>query len=93
VRRLQTQHGLLEIRGRSAAIDGRRTTLSPTSVAVLRLLVDAGGAVVAKAKLQELLPDAGDDHALEVAVGRLRHALDQRGLVATVIKRGYRLDV
>ena len=93
VRRLQTQHGLLEIRGRSAAIDGRRTTLSPTSVAVLRLLVDAGGAVVAKAKLQEVLPDAGDDHALEVAVGRLRQALDQRGLVATVIKRGYRLDV
>ena len=93
VRRLQTQHGLLEIRGRSAAIDGRRTTLSPTSVAVLRLLVDAGGAVVAKAKLQEVLPEAGDDHALEVAVGRLRQALDQPGLIATVIKRGYRLNV
>ena len=35
----------------------------------------------------------GDDHALEVAVGRLRQALDQRGIVATVIKRGYRLRV
>jgi uroporphyrinogen-III synthase len=93
VRRLQTQHGLLEIRGRSATIDGRRCTLSPSSVAVLRLLVDAGGAVVAKAKLQNVLPDAGDDHALEVAVGRLRQALDQPGLVATVIKRGYRLNV
>jgi uroporphyrinogen-III synthase len=57
------------------------------------LLVDAGGAVVAKAKLQNVLPDAGDDHALEVAVGRLRQALDQPGLVATVIKRGYRLNV
>jgi len=93
VRRIETQHGLLEIRGRSAAIDGRRTSLSPTSVAVLRLLADANGAVVAKSKLQEVLPDAGDDHALEVAVGRLRQALDHRGLVATVIKRGYRLNV
>ena len=65
----------------------------PTSVAVLRLLADAGGAVVSKAKLQEVLPEAGDDHALEVAVGRLRQALDHRGLVATVIKRGYRLNV
>jgi uroporphyrinogen-III synthase len=60
---------------------------------VLRLLVDAGGAVVSKAKLQNVLPDAGDDHALEVAVGRLRQALDQPGLIATVIKRGYRLNV
>jgi uroporphyrinogen-III synthase len=93
VRRLQTQHGLLEVRGRSATLDGRRCTLSPTSVAVLRLLVDAGGAVVSKAKLQNVLPDAGDDHALEVAVGRLRQALDQPGLIATVIKRGYRLNV
>lgn len=93
VRRIETQHGLLEIRGRSAAIDGRRSTLSPTSVAVLRLLADAGGAVVSKSKLQEVLPEAGDDHALEVAVGRLRQALDHRGLVATVIKRGYRLNV
>ena len=93
VRRIETQHGLLEIRGRSAAIDGRRSILSPTSVAVLRLLADAGGAVVSKSKLQEVLPEAGDDHALEVAVGRLRQALDHRGLVATVIKRGYRLNV
>jgi uroporphyrinogen-III synthase len=93
VRRIQTQEGLLEIRGRSAVIDGQRTTLSPTSVAVLRLLTDAGGAVVAKSKLQEVLPDAGDDHALEVAIGRLRQSLDRRGLVTTVIKRGYRLNV
>jgi len=93
VRRVETPYGLLEIRGRSAAIEGRRTTLSPTSVAVLRMLADAEGAVVPKSTLQALLPDAGDDHALEVAVGRLRQALDHRGLVTTVIKRGYRLNV
>jgi uroporphyrinogen-III synthase len=92
VRQVQTRQGLLEIRGRSAAIDGRRTTLSPTSVAVLRLLADAGGAVVFRSTLQKALSDAGDDHAVEVAVGRLRQALDHRGMVATVIKRGYRLD-
>ena len=93
VRRVQTQQGLLEIRGRCAVIDGRRVLLSPTSVAVLRLLADAGGAVVPKSTLLDALPEAGDDHALEVAVGRLRQALDHRGIVATVIKRGYRLDV
>ncbi|MFN8198520.1 MAG: winged helix-turn-helix domain-containing protein [Nakamurella multipartita] len=87
-----TRHGLLEIRGRSAALDGQRVTLSPTSVAALRLLADAAGAVVPKARLQEVLPDSGDDHALEVAIA-LRQALPQRDLVATVIKRGYRLDV
>ena len=62
-------------------------------MAVLRVLADAGGAVVPRARLQEVLPDAGDDHALEVAIARLRSALGARGLVATVIKRGYRLDV
>ena len=93
VRRVQTQQGLLEIRGRSAAIDSRRVTLSPTSVALLRVLADAGGAVVPKSRLQGMLPDARDDHALEVAIGRLRQALDHREMVATVIKRGYRLNV
>ena len=93
VRRIQTQHGLLEIRGRNATVAGCTAALSPTSVAVLRVLTDAGGAVVPKARLQELLPDDGDDHALEVAVGRLRQALGHRGLVVTVVKRGYRLNV
>lgn len=93
VRRLQTRHGLLEIRGRSAALGQHRVTLSPTSVAVLRVLADAGGAVVPKSRLQEVLADSEDDHALEVAIARLRQALPRRELVATVIKRGYRLDV
>jgi hypothetical protein len=37
-------------------------------VAVLRLLADAGGAVVSKCTLQQALSEAGDDQALEVAV-------------------------
>lgn len=93
VRRLETRHGKLVIRGRSACLGEARVTLSPTSVAVLRVLADAGGAVVPKARLQEVLADSDDDHALEVAVARLRQSLPERDLVATVIKRGYRLDV
>lgn len=93
VRRVPTRHGVLLIRGRSAQLEGQRVTLSPTSVAVLRMLADAGGAVVPKARLQEVLLDSGDDHALEVAIARLRQSLPRRELVATVIKRGYRLDV
>lgn len=93
IRRVVTRHGTLQIRGRNALLDRRQVTLTPTSVAVLRALADAGGAVVPRARLQALLPEAGDDHAVEVAVGRLRQSLDQPGLVATVIKRGYRLDV
>ncbi len=93
VQRLQTRHGLLEIRGRSVDLAGRRSSLSPTSVAVLRVLAQAGGSVVPRARLLEALPEAGDEHALEAAIGRLRSALGTRGLVATVIKRGYRLDV
>jgi uroporphyrinogen-III synthase len=93
VRRITTAHGMLEIRGRCAALDGRLRHLTPASVALLRLLLDAGGAVVPKARLQSVLPDAGDDHALEAAVGRLRQALDNRAVVVTVIKRGYRLDI
>jgi hypothetical protein len=52
---------------------------------VLRLLADAVGAVVTKATLQKALSDAGDDHAVEIAVRRLQQALDHRDMVATVI--------
>jgi uroporphyrinogen-III synthase len=66
--------------------------LSPTSVTLLRMLADAGGAVVSRSALQEALPDARDDHAVDVAVGRLRQALNHPGIIATVVKRGYRLN-
>ena len=59
---------------------------------MLRLLVHAGGAVVPKTTLQKALSETGDDHAVEVAVGRLRQTLNHPDVVATVIKRGYRLN-
>ena len=39
------------------------------------------------------LPDAGSEHALDMAVSRLRAALPDRALVQTVVRRGYRLNV
>jgi uroporphyrinogen-III synthase len=39
------------------------------------------------------LPEAPDDHALEVAMSRLRRSLGVPGLITTVVKRGYRLAI
>ena len=39
------------------------------------------------------LPSAVDEHAVEVAVARLRSMLGRPGLVETVVKRGYRVPV
>lgn len=96
VRRADTAAGPLELRGRLAVLGGdpaRSALLSPSATTLLRLLLDADGAVLTRARLREVLPEAGDDHAVEVAVGRLRSALGAPGLVATVVKRGYRLAV
>ncbi|WP_159605253.1 ferritin-like fold-containing protein [Agromyces humi] len=39
------------------------------------------------------LPGTNDEHALEVALSRLRQTIGVPGLIATVVKRGYRIDV
>ncbi|HEY7046935.1 MAG TPA: winged helix-turn-helix domain-containing protein [Jatrophihabitantaceae bacterium] len=44
------------------------------------------------AQLLATLPSDGpDEHAVEVAIGRLRTALGDARIVQTVVKRGYRL--
>jgi uroporphyrinogen-III synthase len=93
VARLMTRHGLLELRGSIAQVDGKRVTLAPNALALFRALLDAGGAVVSRAELSRSLAGHPDDHSLEVALSRLRRSLDAPGLVSTVVKRGYRLDV
>ncbi|CNO15540.1 bifunctional uroporphyrinogen-III synthetase/response regulator domain protein [Mycobacterium tuberculosis] len=41
-----------------------------------------------------MLPgNSNDPHAVDTAVLRLRTALDDKNIVATVVKRGYRLAV
>lgn len=91
VQRYATAHGTLTLRGKQVQVADRSLSLPPTGLNLLRLLAEAGGAVVPKAVLLHAMPDTSDDHALEVAVGRLRQALGVPGLVATVVKRGYRL--
>ena len=93
VLRVQTRHGDLAIRGASVDVAGRRIPLSPAAEALMRALVAANGGVVSRAELAALLPGTVDDHAMEVTLSRLRQTLGVPGLVQTVVKRGYRLDV
>ena len=91
--RLATAHGPVEIRGRLVDVAGRRSTLAPNSLILFRALVTAGGTVLSRSDLAALLPDSPDDHAVDVAISRLRQSLPEPALVMTVIKRGYRIDV
>ncbi|NMR30377.1 uroporphyrinogen-III synthase [Arthrobacter sp. SF27] len=93
IQRFNTALGELEIRGRSVILDGERVDLSPTPLTIFRALAAAGGAVLPREALQECLPEAPGEHALDMAISRLRQALPDPSLVATVIKRGYRLNV
>ena len=93
VRRVPTRHGELTLRGQLVEVQGVRTLLPPTSLALLRQLVAAPGAVLSRTELARALPGIQDDHAMEVALSRLRRSLGTPGIIATVVKRGYRLDV
>ena len=75
-------------------LDGVEVKLSPAPVAVLQALVANPGNVVSRRALLAQLPygTAGSEHAVEMAVARLRAALGTRS-VQTVVKRGYRLAV
>lgn len=68
--------------------------LSPAPAAVLQALLVNPGHVVSRRELLAALPSgtAGSEHAVEMAVARLRAAVGTR-LVQTVVKRGYRLAV
>ncbi len=90
--RLETQHGPLELRGSVVEVAGRRLELAPGGLAILRSLVRARGSVVPRDRLAASMPGTTDEHALEVALSRLRQALGVPGLIATVVKRGYRID-
>ena len=84
------------VQGRVVAVDGTRVDLPPRERAVLDMLVDADGSVVTKPDLlREVWRSAdADEHAVEVAISRLRRRLGAAGgAVRTVPRRGYRLDV
>jgi uroporphyrinogen-III synthase len=73
-------------------VDGREVDVSPAPRAVLETLAARPGHVVSRAELMGALPtgEARSEHAVEVAVARLRAAVGS-ALVQTVVKRGYRL--
>jgi len=90
---VDTIAGRLQLRPRAVVLDGTLLTLTPSSLSVLRLLVDAAGQVVPRERVLQALPGCSlDPHAAEVAIARLRESTD-RQLIGTVFKRGYRLEV
>jgi uroporphyrinogen-III synthase len=90
--RLPVAGHTVEVRGQAAVVDGRLVPLSAAIMALLRELSDKPGHVVSRSALLKITPgDSSDEHAVEVAVGRLRTALGDPRIIQTVVKRGYRL--
>ena len=84
----------VDIRGTCVLVDGSIKALSPSGMAILRALARRPGEVVARGDLLRVLPgNSNDPHAVDTAVLRLRTALGDRNIVATVVKRGYRLAI
>ncbi|BBY23229.1 transcriptional regulator [Mycobacterium stomatepiae] len=84
----------VEIRGNCVLVDGSVQSLSGSGMAVLRALAQRPGDVVARGDLLRVLPgNSNDPHAVDTAVLRLRTALGDKNIVATVVKRGYRLAI
>ncbi|WP_051167316.1 uroporphyrinogen-III synthase [Actinoplanes sp. N902-109] len=81
----------LTLRGHAAIVDGDLKPLAPAPMAVLRALASTPGRVLSRAALLRALPRGADEHAVEMAVARLRAGLGAPGVIQTVVKRGYRL--
>ncbi len=81
----------LVVLGTGARLDGEFVEVRPTQLALLRALAERPGHVLTRAELAVALPGRRDEHAVEMAVARLRSCLGQPSLDQTVVKRGYRL--
>ncbi len=91
---VQAAGHLVDIRGTCVLVDGSVKSLSGSGMATLRALAHRPGDVVARNDLLRVLPgNSNDPHAVDTAVLRLRTALGDRSIVATVVKRGYRLAI
>jgi uroporphyrinogen-III synthase len=88
---LQVAGTTVTLRGHAAVVNGLLKPLAPGPMAVLRALAEAHGKVLSRASLLRVLPRGADEHAVEMAVARLRAALGGTTYVQTVVKRGYRL--
>jgi uroporphyrinogen-III synthase len=91
---LQVAGHELEVRGYATVVDDVLVPLPAGSMALLHELVRRPGQVISRNVLAALLPgESSEGHAVEVAIGRLRHGLGDPAMVQTVVKRGYRLSV
>lgn len=104
--RIRVRGHALELRGHAVVLDGQLRPIAPAPMAILRALARRPGHVVSRGELIGVLPGRGlsgrspwtregrpqaDEHAVEMAVARLRRGLGRAGIVETVVKRGYRL--
>lgn len=85
----------LEVRGEAVVLNGRLISVQAGPTAVLRALARHPGRVLSCAEIRQEMHSFSDvdDHAIEMAVSRLRRALGGTDLVQTVVKRGYRMAV
>lgn len=87
----------LEVRGQAVVLDGQFIAVPGGPLAVLRALARHPGRVVSAAEIRGSEPtwaDADvDDHAVEMAVSRLRRLFRGTDLIETIVKRGYRLAI
>ncbi len=94
---IPTPHGHLTLQGNRLTLtttdNTTCVTLTDSQRVVMRALTHTPGNVVTRAHLGTLLGVGHTDHALDVAISRLRTALPDSRLISTVIKRGYRLNV
>ena len=93
-RTVQAAGHAIEIRGTCVLVDDSVKSLSGSGMAILRALAQRPGDVVSRNDLLKVLPgNSNDTHAVDTAVLRLRTALGDKNIVATVVKRGYRLAI
>lgn len=91
---VQAAGHVVDIRGTCVVVDGSVKSVSGSGMATLRALAQRPGDVVARSELLRVLPgNSSDPHAVDTAVLRLRTALGDKNIVATVVKRGYRLAI
>jgi len=93
VAEVQTALVPLRVHGRVVSFAGETVTLARGPRAMLAALMADPGAVCTRERLLDELPEAENEHALDMAVSRLRAALPDRDLIQTVVRRGYRLNV
>lgn len=83
----------IEVRGQAVMFDKELIPVPPGPMAVLRALARRPGQVLSVANIRRAAANwaSADDHAIEMAVSRLRRSLHQTDMIQTVMKRGYRL--